>query len=260
MTRLRWLHLFQALPNRRQYVSAILCFKADSYLLNGQLNVSLPSHVALILSYIFHSISRSRSSRVSFTQAHPCCLLLVTISMHLSTQLILIFFTLISGLLADGWDGAILTYDGYVHLRTCAQMCLAGYGNADQPGIYIGCPNPVYDSCFCRGMEDLSSAVTSLISSCVNSRCSSDQTDMTAAFAVYNGYCSQAGYPHVAANAATTTVYGGGSLGAGAGGGATSTVVVLSTVTGSSGVNSVATREFPRLLGPFILGLLTALC
>jgi hypothetical protein len=110
----------------------------------------------------------------------------------------LILFILIRVVVGDGWDGAILTYDGYVHLRSCAQLCIAGGGNADQPGIYIGCPIPVYDSCFCRGMQDLAGPVTSLISSCVNSRCSLNQVDLTAAFAVYDGYCSKAGYPHPA--------------------------------------------------------------
>jgi hypothetical protein len=175
-----------------------------------------------------------------------------------STELILVLFTFIGGLNADGWDGAILTYDGYVHLRSCAQLCIAGGGNADQPGILIGCPVPVYDSCFCRGMEDLAVPVTSLISSCVNSRCSSDQTDVTAAFAVYNGYCLQAGYTHLAANNAATTTTDGESVGAT--GTPTSTVLVITTVTGSSGVNSAATREYhPCLLLlciPIILGLL----
>jgi hypothetical protein len=179
-----------------------------------------------------------------------------------SRKLILVLFTFIGGLAADGWDGAILTYDGYVHLRTCAQLCIAGGGNADQPGILIGCPVPVYDSCFCRGMEDLAVPVTSLISSCVNSRCSSDQTDVTAAFAVYNGYCSQAGYTHPAANNAATTTLDGGSIGTT--GTPTSTILVITTVTGSSGVNSAATREYhPCLLLlciPIILGLLEGLC
>ncbi|CAM5998861.1 unnamed protein product [Sphagnum balticum] len=179
-----------------------------------------------------------------------------------SRKLILVLFTFIGGLLADGWDGAILTYDGYVHLRSCAQLCIAGGSNADQPGILIGCPSPVYDSCFCRGMEDLAAPVTSLISSCVNSRCSSDQTDVTAAFAVYNGYCSQAGYPHLAANSAATTALDGGPVSAT--GIPTSTVLVITTVTGSSGVISAATREYlPCLLLlciPIVLGLLEGLC
>ncbi|KAE9377312.1 hypothetical protein N431DRAFT_463087 [Stipitochalara longipes BDJ] len=156
-----------------------------------------------------------------------------------SKKLILVLFNFIGGLAADGWDGAILTYDGYVHLRTCAQACIAGGSNADQPGILIGCPNPVYDSCFCRGMEDLAAPVTSLISSCVNSRCSSDQTDVTAAFAVYNGYCSQAGYPHAAVNTAATTTAGGASVAAT--GIPTSTVLAITTVTGSAGMTSATT-------------------
>jgi hypothetical protein len=176
-----------------------------------------------------------------------------------TTTFILVLFLFIVGLAADGYGGAILTYDGYVHLRSCAQLCIAGSVNADQPGIFIGCPSPVYDSCFCRGVEDLAGPVTSLISSCVNSRCSSDQTDVTAAFAVYNEYCSQAGYTHLATNNVATTTLNGGVVGA-----PTSTVLVITTETGSSGVNSAATREYRLCLLflciPIALGLLGGLC
>jgi hypothetical protein len=90
-----------------------------------------------------------------------------------------------------------------------AQLCITRGGCSDQQGIYIGCLNPVYNSCYCRSMESLVAPITSLVSSCANSRCSSNQVGVTTAFAVCDGYCSQAGYPHLTQNnAATTTLLG----------------------------------------------------
>jgi hypothetical protein len=243
-------------------MSRRLPLTADSCLSSTQLNTSQPMHVALY-SYVSQPIScellllRNLVMVRHLSLFHASFYSTIIIMSH-SRKLILLLFTFIGGLAADGWDGAILAYDGYEHLRTCAQMCIARYGNADQPGILIGCPEPVYDSCFCRGLEDLATEVTSLISSCVNIRYSSDQTDVTAAFAVYDGYRSQAGYPHLAVNSPATTTLDGSSVAAA--GIPTSTVLVITTATGSSGVSSAATREYiPRLLllcMPVVLGLL----
>ena len=97
------------------------------------------------------------------------------------------------------------TYSPYEELRTCAQPCLGGYDVASQIVFVIGCPAPYYDSCYCRGMQDLAFTVTSFLSSCVNSGCSSNPVDLASVFACYDSYCEGKGISHIANNEVTTT-------------------------------------------------------
>jgi hypothetical protein len=126
-------------------------------------------------------------------------------------------------------------YPPYQQLRTCAQKV---FGPSQIVSV-IGCPSPVYNGCFCRGVSDFSVTITGFFSSFVNSICSSSQADLSSVFAVYDGYCSTNGFPHPAANNAVTTTLPGSI------GDPTSTVLIITTATSTSspGVNSAATRE-----------------
>jgi hypothetical protein len=91
---------------------------------------------------------------------------------------------------------------GYLAQRECVQSALwSGRNQAGQSNImdWLGCVN-LLDSCFCR--NDLASSASSLLTSGINSFCSTNSADVAAGISVYNSYCSRTGIDYVPA---TTT-------------------------------------------------------
>lgn len=93
---------------------------------------------------------------------------------------------------------------GYIALRECVQSALwSGRNVAGEWNVvdWLGCTNHL-DICFCRA--DLASSASSLLTSGINSFCSSDIADVSSGIAVYNNYCSRAA-PATALTAVTTS-------------------------------------------------------
>jgi hypothetical protein len=116
---------------------------------------------------------------------------------------------------------------GYLAQRDCVQSALwSGRNTGGESNIvdWLGCTNHL-DSCFCRA--DLASSASSLLTSGINSFCSSDTTDVASGIAVYNSYCSHTG-PATVDTAVTTS--GGDS--------STTTITATQTVYTSSASNT----------------------
>lgn len=94
---------------------------------------------------------------------------------------------------------------GYLAQRDCVQSALwSGRNNAGPSNIviWLGCTN-LLDSCFCR--DDLASSASSLLTSGINSFCSTDSMDVASGVSIYNSYCSRTGTMTLGYVAATTT-------------------------------------------------------
>lgn len=90
---------------------------------------------------------------------------------------------------------------GWVQERECGQRCVwidSGHIGAPYPDIvmFLDCPGaPYLNACFCR--TDFGVSVTSFLSSCVSSRCSTASVPDTAreistALSIWSNYCSTA--------------------------------------------------------------------
>jgi hypothetical protein len=92
----------------------------------------------------------------------------------------------------------------YSSLRFCAQQCLAG--GTDGGGLplpqAIGCSNNL-NACMCRA--DLSPSASSFLTTCVDSNCSGDMSDLSSALAAYTVYCNAALATTTSASAAAST-------------------------------------------------------
>jgi hypothetical protein len=173
-------------------------------------------------------------------------------------QLVFLLILLVNNSLAIDAPAQILNYEPYLHLRTCAQPCLGGYATTAQIISVIGCGAPYYDSCYCRGMQDLDTQVTSFLSSCVNSQCSSNPMDLSSVFAAYDGYCSGKGITHPASNEATMIATNTETTG---GGNTTPTVVVISTLIATDATgNSASTFTTRKSILLFRLAALCSIC
>jgi hypothetical protein len=118
----------------------------------------------------------------------------------------------------------------YVVARNCEKSCLfdsSGYWVGGQ----IGCVAPWYDKCYCN--TDIASSAASYLSGCALTLCSGNQF-ATSAVSLYTDYCSQAGYPYVAANIAVQTSTQGVNTGSGAVTKTSLTVVTATTGTTTS--------------------------
>lgn len=125
---------------------------------------------------------------------------------------------------------------GYQSQRECVQSALwSGRNAGGESNIvdWLGCTNHL-DSCFCR--DDLASSASSLLTSGINSFCSSDPVDVASGIAVYNSYCSRTGPATL--NAAVTTSGTDSS---------TTTVTATQTVFSSS-ASTTPPREFLLIL------------
>jgi hypothetical protein len=74
-------------------------------------------------------------------------------------------------------------------LRPCVRNCLFANGDV-APGA--GCGSPFYNQCWCS--SNIAISTTKYISTCVTSLCS-DNVDVSTAVAIYDDYCSGAGFP-----------------------------------------------------------------
>jgi hypothetical protein len=130
---------------------------------------------------------------------------------------------------------SIMNTTGYLAQRNCVQSALwCGINrgaSSDNIVIWLGCTNNL-DSCFCR--TDLASSASSLLTSGINSFCSTDPVDVSSGIAVYNSYCSRT------VLAAITT-----------GTSDSSTVTVTATV--SSSTASITTPLSPREFLPVLI-------
>ncbi|KEF52736.1 uncharacterized protein A1O9_11153, partial [Exophiala aquamarina CBS 119918] len=77
--------------------------------------------------------------------------------------------------------------------RECNARCYFIIGDVIScgHGDTVFCGQDVEDSCFCR--EDLQPVVTTYISECVYSSCSSNFNDLTSAVDAYTQYCKRTG-------------------------------------------------------------------
>jgi hypothetical protein len=128
---------------------------------------------------------------------------------------------------ADG-TFTITAFPAYTSQRVCAQGCFYNYG-FNLPNA-IGCQSPYLDSCVCR--TDLTSSGSSILSTCVNSACSSNSNDLSSAESIYLGYCATVnGGPGAAA--ATTTKSANDAVGQNGG---SKTVTITATVVTANGI------------------------
>ena len=99
---------------------------------------------------------------------------------------------------------SLYSEDLYKQQRSCAQGCFVTCcnGYSDNIANDLSCPNPVLNSCYCRG--DLQAVAVSIISSCVSSACSSDTIDIQSATSLYQAYCTSNGYPPITTS---TSIY-----------------------------------------------------
>lgn len=128
---------------------------------------------------------------------------------------------------------------GYLSQRECVQSALwSGRNVAGESNLitWLGCTNHL-DSCLCR--DDLASSASSLLTSGINSWCSSDAADVSGGISAYNSYCSRTGTMTINSVAATTTADS-----------VQVTVTTTATVTSStaSGIGLSSTREFILIL------------
>jgi hypothetical protein len=131
----------------------------------------------------------------------------------------------------------------YGDQRDCVQSALwsgrnAGAGESNIV-VWLGCTNHL-DSCFCG--DDLASSASSLLTSGINSFCSSDATDVASGIAVYNSYCSRTG-PATVDTAVTTS--GSDS--------STTTITATQTVYTSSASNTSPRESLPILIYVILL-------
>ena len=98
---------------------------------------------------------------------------------------------------------SLYSEDLYKQQRSCAQGCFVTCCNGYEDDIAndLSCPNPVLNSCYCRG--DLQAVAVSYISSCVSSACSSDTVDIQSATSLYQAYCVSNGYPPITTSTST---------------------------------------------------------
>src|SRR5277367_2791992 len=99
---------------------------------------------------------------------------------------------------------SLYSEDLYKQQRSCAQSCFVccGVGN-DAVANDLSCPNPVLNSCYCRG--DLQAVAVSYLSNCVSSSCSGDTVDIQSATSLYEAYCTSNGYPPITTSTLTYT-------------------------------------------------------
>ena len=120
----------------------------------------------------------------------------------------------------SGDDSALFTYaplvsitagEGFKSERGCVQSCIWDNGYRDL-NIALKCNYHWYEACMCR--PDLVPVAQSFLSSCVNSACSGNAADITAAISLSSAYCAGTG------NAVQTGTGGSGGGGGGAAAGA----------------------------------------
>lgn len=70
----------------------------------------------------------------------------------------------------------------------CVQDCIWHYQAYDDVVVAIGCGRPWTNGCICQ--PDLSSSVSSFLSTCVVANCSSATRQVTSALSVYSLYCA----------------------------------------------------------------------
>jgi hypothetical protein len=91
----------------------------------------------------------------------------------------------------------IASLPAFSSLRSCASVCFWN-GEPHRGGDVLGvildccggsvvCKDGADNSCFCRA--DLMAKATNWLSTCVNTKCSSQSVDVASAIALYNGYC-----------------------------------------------------------------------
>jgi len=118
-----------------------------------------------------------------------------------------ILLVLASFVSADG-TVSINNIPAYSSQRACVQHCLFQGGFNDLGGS-LDCPAPLLDSCICR--TDLAFSVSSFLSTCVSSGCTSDTVDIGNALSIYTTYCNGATAPANIAAATTPGTSGGSS-------------------------------------------------
>lgn len=80
--------------------------------------------------------------------------------------------------------------------KSCVQGCMMSRprnGGANLPMALLCTTGPVYNDCLCR--PDLTADVNSHLTTCVNSFCSGNAADITAAISLYGSYCLAARQP-----------------------------------------------------------------
>lgn len=137
------------------------------------------------------------------------------------------------------------SYAPWVSERSCGQLCVwidSGHIGAAHADIvmFLDCSFPYLNLCLCN--SDYGTSITSFLSSCVSSRCSTASQnappEITTAVEVYNGYCAQAvgvTFPSVASTLAVTTGVGSFSSSS-----RTSGTLPLQTGTSASGRSSTS--------------------
>lgn len=155
-----------------------------------------------------------------------------SINVYLAIHSLLVLYPHLTLATATAGTVSIGNTPEYGDQRECVQSALwSGRGAAGESNIvdWLGCTNHL-DSCFCRA--DLASSASSLLTSGINSFCSSDAVDVASGIAVYNSYCSRT---EPAALDATVTTAGSDS--------STMTAMATQTVFSSSATITMA-REF----------------
>jgi hypothetical protein len=164
---------------------------------------------------------------------------------------ILLFFNLCTLAATDNAQVSLCFPESssFQNLRRCAKDCFQD-GDCGILADQLSCVayGQIQNSCFCR--DDLIGDGTDYLSSCINSKCSSNTIDVKSAVELYTGYCESA--PTLAITRATSTTDSGAltvshnSLDATPA--ATTTVtVVTSRPTMSSGVQSSVTDHLSPL-------------
>lgn len=112
-------------------------------------------------------------------------------------------------LLAVATIPSIGNVPAYSSQRACAQYCFgdsvngAAWRIAEKLNCVDEPPSAITNECICR--TDLQAGADAYLSQCVNTQCSQNTMDITAAVSIYDNYCTSAGFGSGNSGAQATT-------------------------------------------------------